>query len=533
MVNATNEHHTATLVNAKETRAKYPRNGHTTGFSFRFLRRAAASAVHLIIPILTVTSSVTFVPTVPVAAQVPVRTIPVALMASKAKTELFVVLEHGMPRRRVLDLMGPPSLESVIGTLGRTRAIYDDETELLFEDERLIAIKSPLPPKVEADGRLAIQRDGMIILYSSDLALPDHDPLPHGDERHLIDDGFYFKESVPADDRYDIHFTPSTPQCLLDDCPGCEACGESGESGRVGGSMLGGESCYGGIDSDVVCSEPAWNLLFSLDALFLARDSDDFALSLLDGANVAQTADLSHGLTPGVRASLGLNLTGETMAELVYLGSHEWSASGSSSNLIPASSGVISSAESYGAELSDVQINLIHHRFGREWSLLWGVRYSKQEDDFTVLLDGEIAGPPAVPRNPLDLRGSAKNQLIGVQVGADHHWRCGPVLLFGRIKGGVLHNETEQFGPSFTDSIDLSGNPASVPTFTSDGEQVSFVGDFEFSLKYAFGRLSSIRLGYQGLIFSDIAQVIDQQGQAADPETLSYNGVFAGLEIYR
>lgn len=466
------------------------------------------------------------------------RSAPAAALERTVTKPILVELHPGMTRNQVSHLLGPPDFESIIGVLRRARLSYGD-TELLFENDKLIALKTAQETQSAQDGRMAVKHDGTTIVYGEELLLVDATPLPVGDQRQIIDDQFYFKQVEHQSTPIEIHFTPSTPQCLLDDCPGCEVC----QACHCGLCPAGATRCVDGgcefTDCDGLggfngrASDP-WNLFrVSVDALFLWRDGADFSAALLDGGNVLQTTPLSHGLTPGLRATADLKLTATTAAQFVYIGMHQWSATGADDNLIPPATGVLSSRQTYDATLDDFQLNFVYSRLSSDQSLFWGVRVSEHEDEFSVRLDGQIAGPPAVVRNPLSVSANAQNRLIGLQIGANQFWRCGRLQLFGQIKGGVLHNEIDQTGPASIGAVDLTSNPASIPSFVTETEEVSFLGDFEFSARYRFLPSASIRVGYQGLIFTNLAQVAGNLGQPTDPDSLSYHGVLAGLEIIR
>ena len=447
---------------------------------------------------------------IPIQAQETNLPATVEVIDTEAEETSPVELTHGMPRLRVLQLLGEPPLESRIGVLNRSRATLSNGTELLFEQDALIAVNSPLPPEPTDDGRLSIVVDRKTVIYDDVLVLPKPMTLPAGDERLSIDENFYFAAGVDGQDGYDVHFTPATRECVLNDCPGCNLCGD------------GSGTLY----------QSHWDLFkFSADAVFLSRLGSDFALPLLDGGTAIQAEDLTHGLTAGIRSTLALHLYDGQHVEFGYLGSFDWSADGSSSNLIDPTGGVLSWNGTYDAQLNDYQINYRHRTWDSNWSVMCGVRYSEHEDHFTAAFDGVIAGPPIVNRNPLNIRGHARNRLLGIHVGTAAEWNCGPFLLFASMKGGAFNNETEQFGPRYTGAIDLGTNPASLPTFARDGQEISFMGDFEFTVSYPIMDGALIRVGYQGLIFSDMVQVRKQMGTAASGAPLHYHGIFAGFEF--
>ncbi|MEL6105789.1 MAG: BBP7 family outer membrane beta-barrel protein [Planctomycetota bacterium] len=491
-----------------------------TQFVVRIMRRTKIEARARLLEVQMVLAVLFF--STNLAAQESLSLSPVALERPVVEKNTLVELTHGMTRDRVIKLLGTPDFESIVGSLQRARVDYG-ETELLFEDNRLIALKSAEDPLLSDDGRLAVDFDGTKIIYTHDLVLPEQGPLPVGEERRPIDDEFYFAPSNPGDDEIPIPFTPSMPPTLLDTCGECG----SQECGGCG-AKTGDQAC--GLDS---CGDVPWTFRFSIDALFLARDLDEFSVALTDVSGPVQTERLSHGLTPGLRARGVVNLTGSLLLEGVYLGAHQWETDSTTGNLVPASGDTLAAVQSYEARLDDYQINVIHRGGGGAWGFLWGLRYSDHRDSFSLDLSGQLAGPPVTARNPLRLQGRTQNQMIGLQLGADRRWTCGAFELFGSAKLGVLHNETEQTGLSYSGSVDVSSNPASIPTFLSEDEEVSAMGDFEVSLRYRITENVAASFGYQGLVFSEMVNVANQNGLAADPDTLSYHGIFVGLEMLR
>ena len=100
---------------------------------------------------------------------------------------------------------------------------------------------------------------------------------------------------------------------------------------------------------------------------------------------------------------------------------------------------------------------------------------------------------------------NSKESITRTTSEANHQWPCGNINLIGRFKAGVLHNETEQTGARYSGSINRAGNSATPPVCRNEGEEVSIIGD--------------------------IAQVVDQNGRAANPASLTYHGIFAGLKM--
>ena len=95
----------------------------------------------------------------------------------------------------------------------------------------------------------------------------------------------------------------------------------------------------------------------------------------------------------------------------------------------------------------------------------------------------------------------------------------------------MFNNETRQTGPQFDSAIDTSMVPIAVSRFTRAGEEISFMGDFEFTALYPIVDGLLVRVGYQGLVFSDMVQVRKQSGTAASGSPLNYHGIFTGIEL--
>lgn len=439
-----------------------------------------------------------------------------------------IELKHGMSRQHVGQLMGPSSIESLIGSLDRSRATLTDGTELLFEQDCLIGIIEAKPGEPTEDGRLFLFYDRMSVVYDQDLVLSRPDNLPQGEDRRSVDDEFYFAKGTHGSDGLDIHFTPSRRFCLLNDCQGCEVCQSAGWNN--------GEKCCNDENCNGRCNEFLHERHFekfrlSVDALFLSRSGANLELSLGDGD--IQTEDLTQGFASGIRTSLMLHLREEQHLEFEYIGSFDWSAEGNSQDLTPAESSVLGWSGNYHAKLDDFQLNYVHRSWKSNWGLLCGVRYSEHKDGFATLFSGQFAGDPIVEGIDLNTNASARNRLLGIQMGTAAEWSCGRFVLAAEIKGGVFRNEMSQLGPRYNGAIDLSTNPVEIPEFLHDDEEVSFMGDFEFAVIYPITDRGSIRAGYQGLIYSDMVQVSNQGGTPAQGATLQYHGIFAGLEIRR
>ena len=448
---------------------------------------------------------------------------PLRIIDEAEVTEPQVVeLSHGLPRIRVLESLDSPALESRIGSLDRSRATLSDGTELLFHQDALIGLRSPQELDSNEDGTLSLTIDRTTFVFEKTLLLAPRKDLPKGEQRRSVDEDFYFQKGVQGDDGFDIHFTPSTPVCLLNDCAGCAGClGDGFEA----------ESAEG---PGKVWFHSEWERFrLSANAVFISRAGGDFTLPLLAGGSSVAPETLTHGVAPGLQATLDyLTVDGQNL-EFGFLGAFNWASEGESTSLISPGSGVLSWNGSYAARLNDFQVNYKFRELDNSWSLSGGIRYSEHEDSYTASFAGEIPGQPVEPRNPISMGGLARNRLLGVQAGSAAEWACGPFRLSATVHAGVYNNETQQHGPQYDGELDLDSNPTAIASFTREGEEVSFMGDMEFAVLYPFREFSAMRLGYRGLIVSDAVQVRNQLGSAANGTTLQYHGLFVGLEVRR
>jgi hypothetical protein len=350
-----------------------------------------------------------------------------------------IELKHGMSRQHVAQLMGPSSMESLIGSMDRSRVTLSDATELLFDQDCLIGIIEAKPGELTEDDHLFFLHDRMQVIYEKDLVLLRPDNLPQGEDRRRVDDQFYFSEGEYGSDGLDIHFTPSRPFCLLNDCQGCEVCHSAGWNTVQ--KCCNDEDCNGSCNASVP-TRSFEQFRFSVDALFLSRSGTGLEFSLSDGD--IRTEDLTHGFSSGLSTSLMVRLREEQHVEFEYIGSFNWSAEGSSNDLTPAEDTAIDWSGSYRAKLDDFQMNYVHRNCESNWSLLCGVRYSEHKDDFATMFSGQLAGDPVIEGIDLNTNARARNRLLGIQMGTAAEWNCGRFVLSAGLKGGVFRNEMSQ-----------------------------------------------------------------------------------------
>ncbi|MEZ6087083.1 MAG: BBP7 family outer membrane beta-barrel protein [Pirellulaceae bacterium] len=263
------------------------------------------------------------------------------------------------------------------------------------------------------------------------------------------------------------------------------------------------------------------------DLIFLSREAEsyDLAFSILGGTT--EPVSLDHGFAPGVRATIGIRTGTTGHFQISYLGINDWSADNRTSN-VPFGGSTLDSDDAYSANLNDLEFNLVAMDPYADWDWLFGFRLVDQRDEFGSLLtlDDGLGNPNSIQAERIDAE--AINTLFGLQIGTRYGHRFGPLGFDGGVKVGVFNNFISQSGIIVVNQIVVDGVPE--PTFSTDDEQVSFMGDFQLRLTYQATSNASMQLGYQGLVFSNIAQSLLQEGGPSSPAELGYHGLFCGLE---
>ncbi|MEM9828317.1 MAG: hypothetical protein AAF958_17140 [Planctomycetota bacterium] len=270
----------------------------------------------------------------------------------------------------------------------------------------------------------------------------------------------------------------------------------------------------------------------SAELLFMSREADDFGLSYDLGPSGTATVDLTHGFQPGVRTTLGFRTGTAGHFQISYMGINQWAADNVTAN-VPLGGGpsLLSSVDEYTANLNDLQFNLVAMDPLADWDWLVGLRLIDQRDEASsvLTLDDGFGNPNSVVSERAFA--DASNTLLGAQIGTRYgHW-FGPMGISGAVKTGLFYNETGQNGSLFAGNIAIDG--IDEPTSDVNGSETSVMGDFIAQFSYRVTGNTTYRLGYQGLIFSNIVQATDRDGSAADASTLAYHGLFTGLEWRR
>ncbi|MEM0924660.1 MAG: hypothetical protein AAGJ83_01350 [Planctomycetota bacterium] len=267
----------------------------------------------------------------------------------------------------------------------------------------------------------------------------------------------------------------------------------------------------------------------SVKSVFFSRSADDFEVSYDVGGGNTRGTSLNHGLTPGIEATLAMRTGPTGRVEVSYLGINEWSSDNRSDNVaFGGGPGRLSSFDSYNAGLNDLQFNLVAMDPYANWDWLVGFRVIDQRDDAESLLSLDDGMGTVLSERVF---ADASNTLFGFQAGTRYARSFGLLTFDSGAKLGVFHNETSQTGTVFAGAIIVDGIPEA--TFDTDGGEVSVMGDFFAQLAYRVTSSSEIHLGYRGMIFSDIVQSTQRDGQSADPTGLGYHGITCGLTLYR
>ncbi|MEL7334841.1 MAG: BBP7 family outer membrane beta-barrel protein [Planctomycetota bacterium] len=266
----------------------------------------------------------------------------------------------------------------------------------------------------------------------------------------------------------------------------------------------------------------------STDLIFMSRSDEPYALGFSTLGGTAPTIELNHGFTPGVRATLGRRTGSTGHFQISYLGINDWDASNQSTN-IPFGGSTLSSVDGYDARLNDLQFNLISMDPYADWDWIFGLRIIDQRDELSSLLtlnDG-LGNPNSITTE--SVIASAGNTLFGGQIGMRYGHRFGPLSIDAAVKGGVFNNRISQKGPIFAGAIVIDGTQE--PMYDIDDDEVSFMGDFQARMVYHASQNLHLQFGYQGLIFSNIAQSTRQDGNVSAPEGLAYHGFFTGISL--
>ncbi|MEL6107294.1 MAG: hypothetical protein AAFU85_14745 [Planctomycetota bacterium] len=262
------------------------------------------------------------------------------------------------------------------------------------------------------------------------------------------------------------------------------------------------------------------------DLIFLSREDTPYSLAFTTLGGTTAPIELNHGFAPGVRATIGTRTGTTGRFEVSYLGINDWSADNRTSNLPFGAGSLLSSIDEYSANLNDLQLNLIAMDPYSHWDWIFGLRIVDQRDELSSLVT--VTGPGAAVER---LEADAANTLLGLQGGTNYGRHFGPVSFHGGAKVGVFGNFIAQSGPIFVNNFTIDSVPE--PTFDTEDDATSFMGDFIAEFAYHPVPSMSLHLGYQGLIFTNIVQSAQQDGSPSRPDTLAYHGIYAGFELRR
>ncbi len=131
-------------------------------------------------------------------------------MPAPAMEAKKVVLSYGMHRKQALRLLGEPTFESIIGSLRRARAEYQDVLELFFERDQLVSILATELVRNSA-GRLQTELGDKVVIFEDKLDFVPSQVVHNGDLRSSIVNHFFFAASQHAAAGMENHFTPAAP----------------------------------------------------------------------------------------------------------------------------------------------------------------------------------------------------------------------------------------------------------------------------------------------------------------------------------
>ncbi|MEM6469819.1 MAG: hypothetical protein AAF802_09730 [Planctomycetota bacterium] len=285
--------------------------------------------------------------------------------------------------------------------------------------------------------------------------------------------------------------------------------------------------------SDCDVGRPCFQNYFgSISSVFLSREAGDFQVSYDVGGGNTRTASLNHGFNAGLEATLAMRTGPTGRFEVTYLGVNDWS-SDNRADFVPLGGGPsrLSSFDTYTANLNDLQFNLVAMDPYANWDWLFGFRIIDQRDEAESLLtvDDGLGGPNSVFTERVFAE--AANTLYGFQAGTRYGRSFGLLTFDSGAKLGLFHNSTSQDGSLFVGGVTIDGIPEA--TLSTDGGEVSVMGDFHSRLSYRVTASSEMHIGYRALVFSDIVQSAERDGQSADASGLGYHGVTCGITIYR
>jgi hypothetical protein len=291
--------------------------------------------------------------------------------------------------------------------------------------------------------------------------------------------------------------------------------------------------------------QPRW--IIGVDALWLERTvgssiqlgTANFVAGPFAGqqADALYTDDRDFPLETGVRFQVAAWLNERTAVEATYWGLQQWSVGrtiygdGGNSILIDAPELQISQANpyldnnlgyTYKSQVNNAEINqrikLTGYNPWWNWSWLWGFRYFRLSDDFTV------SGSDGYFHDSEDLNYQTANNLVGMQLGLQwmRGWQRFQFSTEAKVDLGA--NFYTQHG---TDS----GTGVPAPT---DGSHsgTDFAALFEFSLlaRFRMTDLLWLRLGYQYYAATGLALGPRQMGGWDRNGTVALDGLSLGIE---
>jgi hypothetical protein len=292
-----------------------------------------------------------------------------------------------------------------------------------------------------------------------------------------------------------------------------------------------------------------WDI--SVDSLWLERETGKgiplgyASYNLPHGFQGGQTDsmwsdDVLFPLEPGIRLQLVGRITDQTAIEATYWGLQQWSI-GETIYGEPVGETIITHSPwlalanfdnslgyTYTSQVNNVEINQRFKLFSfdpsRAFTWLWGVRYFRLSDNFT------LSGSNLNPVYDENLNWQTQNNLIGMQLGLQWVWGWNRFQLSTELKIGLFANAYSQQG---TDSA--SGAIGGFQAFdgSHSGTDLASLLEFSVLLRYRLTPNMWLRAGYQYYGVTGLALGPQQLAGYDAGSNIGLDGVSLGLELTR
>lgn len=283
-------------------------------------------------------------------------------------------------------------------------------------------------------------------------------------------------------------------------------------------------------------ADPQWYA--DINAIWLQRDQGSKVVLVenRNGANQVTSSLTTHSIRyrfrPGGELRIGRRYDAHNSVEVAFFALQKWNASagvvpGATTPSSPASVGItqanmptISRIDTrFSSQLYSGEINMRHTLDSDKTSLVGGLRYLQLPDNLTIqAVGGGVTDTTTI---------AARNQLVGLQVGAEHEVDFGGGGLSLSAKGGLFLNMSKQ-------SIFETTN-APAPTFLN-GTLINYAGrqnglasmlEVGVRLHFTVNAHVSLQAGYRLMAIGGLALAPEQialLGNAANYPVRATNG---------